>query len=123
MSENKNNTMVNTYRQQLMFLSQQKQQLQLQINILDSTVKELKESKESKVYKGIGNVFIMSDKNKVLKNTEDTKETTALKLKNVEAQEEKILKKLNELGLKDSKPKESKKEDADEKSDSVEGVA
>lgn len=123
MSENKNNTMVNTYRQQLMFLAQQKQQLQLQINILDSTIKELKESKESKVYKGIGNVFIMSDKNKVLKNTEDTKETTALKLKNVQTQEETILKKLNELGLKDSKSKESKKEDAEEKSDSVEGVA
>jgi prefoldin beta subunit len=115
----KNNTMVNTYRQQLMFLTKQKQQLQLQVNILDSTIKELKSSTEKRVYKGIGNVFIMTDKSKVLKSTDDAKETTSLKLKNIEKQEALILKKLNELGLKT----ENSTSKTENKENNVEGIA
>lgn len=113
MSENKN--MVNTYRQQLMFLSQQKQQLQLQTNILSNTIKELESTKETKVYKGVGNVFILSDKEDVLKQTKDNKETLDLKLKNVEKQEEDTLKRLNDLS-KDNK-------DVKQTDNNTEGIA
>jgi prefoldin beta subunit len=89
------NENVNMYRQQLMFLTQQKQQLQFQINVLDNTIKELEKTKEKKVYKGVGNVFIMSDKDDVLKETKDLKDTIDLRIKNIQKQEDAVLKKIN----------------------------
>ena len=83
---------VNLYRQQLMFLTQQKQQLQFQKSVLENTIKELEKTKEKKVYKGVGNVFILSDKEDVLKDTKDLKETTDLRIKNIQKQEDVILK-------------------------------
>lgn len=98
MSEN-----VNMYRQQLMFLTQQKQQLQFQMNVLENTIKELEKTKEKKVYKGVGNVFILSDKDDVLKDTKDLKDTMDLRIKNVQKQEDLILKKINEKTKAESK--------------------
>jgi len=105
MSEN-----VNMYRQQLMFLAQQKQQLQFQMNVLDNTIKELEKTKEKKVYKGVGNVFIMSDKEDVLKETKDLKDTIDLRIKNVQKQEDLILKKINEKTKAENKNKSEDKE-------------
>ncbi|MDD3177943.1 MAG: prefoldin subunit [Candidatus ainarchaeum sp.] len=115
MSNEKN--MVNTYKQQLMFVSQQKQQLQFQINILDSSIKELEKTSEKRVFKGVGNIFIMTDKTDVLKQTKDSKETVELKLKKLEKQESEIIKKLNEF----SKENSSKKQEGNK--ENVEGVA
>lgn len=94
MSENNENA-TNIYRQQLMFLSQQKQQLQFQINVLENTLKELEKTKEEKVYKGVGNIFIYSNKTEVVKETKDLKDTLDLKLKTLIKQEETVLKKIN----------------------------
>lgn len=104
MSEN-----VNLYRQQLMFLTQQKQQLQFQLNVLENTIKELDKTKEKKVYKGVGNVFILSDKEDVLKDTKDLKETVDLRIKNIQKQEDIILKKINEKTKAESKNKPEEK--------------
>jgi prefoldin beta subunit len=113
----KDNNMINTYRQQLMYLSQQKQQLQVQVNVLDSTVKELENTKETKVYKGVGNIFILKDKADVIKETKETKETVELRLKTVEKQENDTLKRLNDLS------KENKKEDKPKDESNTEGIA
>ncbi|MDD4049925.1 MAG: prefoldin subunit [Candidatus ainarchaeum sp.] len=113
----KDNNMINTYRQQLMYLSQQKQQLQVQVNVLDSTVKELENTKETKVYKGVGNIFILKDKADVIKETKETKETVELRLKTVEKQENDTLKRLNDLS------KENKKEDKSKDETNTEGIA
>jgi len=110
MSENTN--MVNTYRQQLMFLSQQKQQLQVQANVLENTVKELETTKETKVYKGVGNIFILSDKEDVIKQTKENKETVDLRLKTVEKQEADTLKRLNDLSKENTKPKDKESNDS-----------
>jgi prefoldin beta subunit len=118
MSENKNTNMINSYRQQLMYVSQQKQQLQLQKNILESTIKELDATKEKKVYKGVGNILIMSDKEEVIKSTKNNLETANLKLKTVEKQESEIITKLNELSK-----VSTKKEDVEEKAANSEGIA
>ncbi len=104
----------NMYRQQLMFLSQQKQQVQFQINVLENTLKELEKTKEEKVYKGVGNVFIYSDKSEVIKETKDLKDTLDLRIKNIQKQEDTILKKINSS----SKPKGKD----DEENDKIEGV-
>jgi prefoldin beta subunit len=117
MTDKKNTNMINTYKQQLMYISQQKQQIQFQVNILDSTIKELENTKEKKVYKGVGNVFVLSDKENVLKQTKDSKETVELKLKNLEKQESEFIKKLNEL----SKSNDNKNDKKTEQN--VEGVA
>lgn len=98
------------YRQQLMFLTQQKQQLQFQMNVLENTLKELEKTKEKKVYKGVGNVFILSDKEDVLKDTKDLKETMDLRIKNIQKQEDVILKKINEKTKAESKGKSEDKE-------------
>ncbi|HRS42394.1 MAG TPA: prefoldin subunit [Candidatus Diapherotrites archaeon] len=100
---------VNLYRQQLMFLTQQKQQLQFQKSVLENTIKELEKTKEKKVYKGVGNVFILSDKEDVLKDTKDLKETTDLRIKNIQKQEDVILKKINEKTKAEGKDKPEEK--------------
>ncbi len=114
MSENKEST-ANMYRQQLMYLTQQKQQVQFQINILDNTLKELEKTKEEKVYKGVGNVFIYSDKQDVIRETKDLKDTLDLRLKNIQKQEDVILKKINA-----SSPKQKSKDE--EENEKLEGV-
>lgn len=113
MSEDAN--VINKYKQQLMFLSNQKQQLQVQFNVLENTLKELEKTTEKRVYKGVGNVFIMSDKDKVVEDTKETKETIDLKLKNLQKQEDTIISKINSL----SKNEQNKEED----SQNNEGIA
>lgn len=94
-TNNENVANVNKYRQQLMFLSNQKQQLQFQLNVLDGTLKELEKTTEKKVYKGVGNIFILKDKEEVVKETKDLKETLDLRMKTLQKQEEETLKKIN----------------------------
>ena len=117
--KNQNTNIVATYRQQLMFLTQQKQQMQMQMNLLDTTIKELEETKEKRVYKGVGNVFIMTDKEDVIKSNKETKETVDLRLKTLEKQENDIIKKLNELSRKD----EPKGKSFEQSKEETEGVA
>ena len=113
---------VNAYRQQLMFITNQKQQMQFQSNILDSTIKELETTKEKKVYKGTGNIFISKNVEDVLKETKETKETIALRIKTLEKQENELVKKLNELTRTGDKPGKKGKDDSSDQDD-VEGVA
>jgi len=115
-----NSGAVNAYRQQLMFITNQKQQMQFQSNILDSTIKELETTKEKKVYKGTGNIFISKNVEDVLKETKETKETIALRIKTLEKQENELVKKLNELTRTGDKPG---KKNINSDEDDVEGVA
>ncbi len=108
---------INKYRQQLMFLSNQKQQLQVQFNVLDSTLKELGNTAEKRVFKGVGNIFIMSDKDKVIEETKETKETIDLKLKNIQKQEDTVIAKINSLSKNESN------NDKEEDSQNSEGIA
>jgi len=116
-----NTTVINAYKQQLMFISQQKQQMQFQANVFESTIKELEKTKEKKVFKGVGNIFIQKDVSEVLTETKDTIDTINQRIKTLEKQEAESLKKLNELTRKDDKPGKKGKEDSEE--DDVEGIA
>lgn len=99
------------YRQQLMFLSKQKQQLQVQNNVLENTLKELENTQEKRVYKGVGNIFIMSDKEKAIAETKETKETIDLKLKQIQKQEDTIVSKVNSLSKRDTKEEDTQNTD------------
>ena len=58
---------------------------------------ELKDTKEKKVYKAVGNILIQTDTKKMEKELSDQKETVDLRIKTVKKQEEAMLEKLNKL--------------------------
>lgn len=84
-------------RQQLMIVSSQKQQLEMQNKIIENALDELKKTKEKKVYKAIGNILLLSDVKDVEKELKDQKETGELKTKTLQKQEDALIEKLNKL--------------------------
>ena len=102
-------------RIQLMNVSAQKQQMQIQSLTLKQAVDELAKTKEKKVFKAVGNILIQDDAVKVKKELQEKKDSLELRLKTVEKQEESLINKLNKLkseleGQKlASKPKEDEK--------------
>ena len=84
-------------RAQLSSLESQVQGLGMQRHVMDEAIKELKDTKEKKVYKAVGNILVLSDTKKVEKELSEQKETLELRLKTVKKQEEAMLDKLNKL--------------------------
>ncbi|VVC00015.1 Prefoldin subunit beta [uncultured archaeon] len=84
-------------RAQLGAIESQIQAITLQSQVAEEALKELKDTKEKKVYKAVGNILILSDTKKVEKELSDQKETLDLRLKTVKKQEEATLDKLNKL--------------------------
>lgn len=84
-------------RVQLAAIEQQGQSLRVQVQVLDETLKELKESKETKVYKAVGNILLLSDRKKVEREIADQKESLELRVKTVKKQEDVLLEKLKKL--------------------------
>ncbi len=84
-------------RNQLLGISAQKQQLQIQSQTLKVTLDELEKTKEKQVYKAVGNILILSDTAKVKKETRERKESVDLRIKTLQKQEESLVNKLNKL--------------------------
>ena len=84
-------------RAQLGAIENQLQAITMQQQVLEEALKELRDTKEKKVYKAVGNILVLSDVKKVEKETQDQKETLDLRLKTVKKQEEATLDKLNKL--------------------------
>lgn len=84
-------------RAQLAAIESQSQSMGLQLQVLEDALKELKETKEKKVYKAVGNILILSDVKSVEKGLAGQKETLELRQKTVKKQEEATLDKLNKL--------------------------
>ncbi|MFA5357607.1 MAG: prefoldin subunit [archaeon] len=108
-------------RQFLGGVAQQKQQFAFQKELIQSSLDELKKTKEESVLKAVGNILIKKSTKEVQKELEEKMETVELRLKTLQKQEENTLKKLNSLkaeiegsakksseGKKDSKKKSSK---------------
>ena len=83
------------FQHNLQQLLVQKQQFQLQLNEIDSAVKELKDAKQA--YKIIGNVMILSDKETLEKDLNAKKDIFELRIKNIETQEDRLRNKSDEL--------------------------
>ncbi len=81
--------------QNLQTYSQQRQQYQLQLKEVESAISELKESNEQ--YKIIGNIMVNSSKESLQEDLKKKKETFELRVKNLQAQEEKLRKKAKEI--------------------------
>ncbi|MBT7241712.1 MAG: hypothetical protein HN878_04440 [Candidatus Diapherotrites archaeon] len=98
-------------RQLLSTISQQKQQLSVQNEVIAASLDELKDTKEKSVLKVVGNILVQKSVVDMKKELNEQQETTGLKLKTLEKQEETIIKKLNSIKAKVEGPaKEEKKE-------------
>lgn len=84
-------------RNQLLGVSAQKQQLQVQSQTLKLTLEELEKTTQKQVYKTVGNIMILSDTVKVKKEVKERKESADLRLKTLQKQEESLINKLNKL--------------------------
>ncbi|MFH1586969.1 MAG: prefoldin subunit [Candidatus Diapherotrites archaeon] len=84
-------------RGQMMVVANQKQQIQFHANSLKAALDELAKTKEKKVYKAVGNILILSDTAEVKKEIEGQKETSDLKVKTLQKQEDAFVDKLNRL--------------------------
>lgn len=85
-------------QQQLETLMQQKLQIDIMIKDAENALEELSKIEENlAVYKNVGNLIIRADKDKLIKELQDSKETLAIRRKNIESQENKLKEKMEEL--------------------------
>ncbi len=103
-------------RQMLGNVSAQKQQYQVQIEVIKASLEELKETKEEKVMKIIGNILVNKKVSEMKKELEEQKESFGLRLKTLERQEETIVKKLNSIRSQIEGKSEQKESDSSKKS-------
>ena len=85
-------------QQQAQAITMQKQSVEMQIRETDKALEELKKVEEdSDVYKTAGNLLIKVKKDEMVTELEDKLETLKLREKTVGRQEERIMKKLQEM--------------------------
>jgi|SRR3989344_967359 len=84
-------------RSQLMMVSSQKQQLELQSEALKQAVDELGSTKEANAYKAVGNIMVLKSSKDLLKELEEQKESVDLRIKTMQKQEDILIDKLNKL--------------------------
>lgn len=87
-------------RQQLFSISSQKQQLEFQSTTLGKAIEELEKTKEKKAYKAVGNILILTDVSDLSKQLKEQKETTDLRVKSLQKQEDSTVQKLNKMKAK-----------------------
>lgn len=88
-------THLQVLRQNLQNIMLQKQQFQLQLNEIESAVSELKETEQA--YKIVGNIMVLSDKNKLEEELNQKKEIIELRIKNLEKQETQLKEKADDM--------------------------
>lgn len=87
-------------QQQAQAITMQKQNIDLQKRETEKALEELKKVEEdSDVYKTAGNLLIKVNKNEMVTELEDKLETLQLREKTVGRQEERIMKKLQEMQM------------------------
>ena len=84
-------------RNQLLNVSSQKQQLQFQSAALNSALEELEKTSEKKAFKAVGNILVLCDVKDLQKELGEQKESTDLRVKTLQKQEDALVEKLNKL--------------------------
>jgi len=101
-------------RQMLATISQQKQQFNVQKEVISASLDELKETKEKSVLKVVGNILVQKSVTDMKTELAEQKETTELKIKTLVKQEESIIKKLNSIKAKVEGPAKEENEEKKE---------
>lgn len=81
--------------QQVQTMAMQKQQFQSQLFEIENALKELKNSKTA--YKIVGNIMVLSEKEKLEKELEQKKEIADLRVANLDKEEKKLKEKAKKL--------------------------
>ncbi|MBW3004852.1 prefoldin subunit beta [Candidatus Woesearchaeota archaeon] len=81
--------------QQVQTMAMQKQQFQSQLFEVENALKELKTSKTA--YKIVGNIMVLSDKEKLEKDLKQKKEIIDLRIANLDKEEKKLKEKAKKL--------------------------
>jgi len=84
-------------RQQLMNISGQKQQFQMQVGAVQGALAEIKETKPKTVFKAVGNILIEKDAKKVEKELKEAKETIDIRIETLQKQEDALVNRLNKI--------------------------
>ena len=84
-------------RNQLMNTSAQKQQLQFQSSALNAALEELNKTSEKKAFKAVGNILVLCEVKDLQKELSEQKESTDLRVKTLQKQEDAFVEKLNKL--------------------------
>jgi len=98
-------------RQMLANIMQQKQQYNIQVEVIGASLDELKDTKEKTVMKIVGNIMVSKTVADMKKELEEQKASFDLRLKTLEKQEETTMTKLNSIKAK----LEGKTEDKEKK--------
>jgi len=104
-------------RQVLGSVSAQKQQIAFQLEMVNASLEEMAKTKEKTVYKVVGNVLFLKDAKEMEKELKDKKESTDLRLKTLEKQEENLIKKLNAIRAKVEGVGKEEAQEKEEKTD------
>lgn len=104
-------------RQVLGTVSAQKQQVAFQLEMINASLEEIAKTKEKTVYKVVGNVLFLKDIKEMDKELKEKKESTDLRLKTLEKQEENLLKKLNSIRAKVEGVGKEESEEKEDKTD------
>jgi len=85
-------------QQQLQAVVSQKAQLESMLRETEDAIEEVEKSAEgSAIFKAVGNVLVKADREEVLKELKEKKETTEIRIKSLERQEERLKERLVEL--------------------------
>jgi prefoldin beta subunit len=85
-------------QQQAQAISMQKQSVELQIQETEKALEELKKAEEdSDIYKTAGNLLLKVKKDEITQELEDKLETLQLRDKTIKRQEERVMKRLQEM--------------------------
>ena len=103
-------------RQMLSSIMQQKQQYNIQVEVINASLEEIKETKDKTVMKIVGNIMVSKSITDMKKELEEQKSSFELRLKTLVKQEETTMKKLNSLKAQiEGKPVEEEKKETKKK--------
>ena len=86
------------FQQQLEITVQQRLQIDVRLRETENALEELNKLEENApVYKSVGNLIIKADKEKLIKELQEEKETLEVRKKTLESQENKLKEKIEEL--------------------------
>ncbi|KAA0010143.1 prefoldin subunit beta [Thermoplasmatales archaeon ex4484_30] len=86
------------FQQQLEMVMQQRLQVDIRLRDTENALEELNKIDEgTPVYKGVGNLIIRADKEKLIKELSEEKESLEIRRKSLEGQENRIKEKIEEL--------------------------
>ncbi len=85
-------------QQQLELTIQQRMQIDIKLKETENALEELNKLEENApIYKNIGNLIIKADREKLIKELQEDKETLEIRKKSLEGQESKLKEKIEEL--------------------------